>query len=261
MDLTASLLSANTFKRDRKIVWSVIVVLSLLSRLFIFSEARGMNKGIALCCITKLYAWTPRDFFFTFLMWVVMMMAMMIPSASPMILMFTSVNHKRREKENHFVPTWIFLFGYIAVWTGFSVAATFTQWYLHKKALLSPMMVTTSPIFGGILLIAAGIFQLTPLKNRCLSFCQNPFGFLMKDWREGKWGALLMGLKHGVFCTGCCWALMILLFVMGVMNIFWIGVISILVLLEKISPKDWPSSHISGILLILWGVLMAAGRL
>ena len=261
MDLTAPLPSSHTFKRDHVIVWSVIVVLSLLSWLFIFSEARGMNKGIALCCITKLYAWTPRDFFFTFLMWAVMMIAMMVPSASPMILMFTSVNRQRREKENPFVPTWIFLLGYIAVWTGFSVAATFAQWHLHEKTLLSPMMVATSPIFGGVLLIVAGIFQFTPLKNRCLSYCQTPLSFLMTSWREGKWGAFLMGLRHGAFCTGCCWALMALLFVLGVMNIFWIGVISIFVSLEKISPKNWPISQISGILLILWGVLMSAGRL
>src|ERR1700690_3554352 len=178
-----------------------------------------------------------------------MMVAMMIPSAAPMILTFAMVNRKRREQERPFVPTGIFLLGYLAVWTGFSALAAVAQWILHARALLSPMMVSTSPILGGGLLIAAGIFQWTPLKNACLTHCRSPLGFLMTDWREGRWGALFMGLKHGAYCAGCCWILMALLFVAGVMNLWWIAIIAVLVLLEKVAPKGFGVGKIAGVFL------------
>ena len=171
------------------------------------------------------------------------------------------VNRSRREKENPFVPTWIFLFGYLVVWTVFSFFVTTLQWYLHSKALLSPMMTSTSSVFGGILLFIAGLFQFTPFKNACLTYCRSPLSFLMTDWREGKWGALLMGLRHGVFCTGCCWLLMTLLFVLGVMNLFWIAAISLFVLIEKIIPRGNWISRAAGFFLMVWGILMTTGRL
>ena len=260
MDLTASP-PPRTLKRDRTVVLAVLAFLSFFSWLFIFYEARGMNNGTAMCCaVPSMRAWGLDDFFLIFIMWAVMMMAMMIPSATPMILMFASVNRKRREKENPFVATWIFLLGYITVWTGFSMLATLVQWYLHAKALLSSMMVSTNSLLGGFVLVVAGLFQLTPLKDRCLSYCQTPLSFLMTQWREGTWGTFVMGLRHGIFCTGCCWALMALLFVAGVMNLFWIALISIFVLLEKIAPKYFYINRVSGLLLILWGIFMLTGK-
>ena len=196
-----------------------------------------------------------------FLMWAEMMVAMMIPSAAPMILTFAMVNRKRREQERPFVPTGIFLLGYLAVWTGFSALAAAAQWILHAKALLSPIMVGTSPLLGGALLIVAGIFQWTPFKNACLSHCRTPLGFLMTDWQEGKRGAFTMGLKHGAYCTGCCWFLMALLFVAGVMNIWWIGIITVFVLLEKVAPEALALGKITGVALALWGVMMLLGNL
>ncbi len=200
--------------------------------------------------------WRFSDLFCLFMMWAVMMVAMMVPSATPMVLMFASVNRKRRENENPFVPTWIFLSGYLLVWTGFSVLATLGQWVLHAQALLSTMMVSTNFLFGGLLLIGAGVFQLTPMKNTCLQYCQSPFDFIMTRWQEGRWGAFSMGLKHGIFCTGCCWMLMALLFVVGVMNLFWVVSISIFVLIEKTFPKGLWISRGSGWLLIAGGVFM-----
>jgi predicted metal-binding membrane protein len=132
--------------------------------------------------------------------------------------------------------------------------AAVAQWYLHGKALLSPLMVSTSPRLAGGLLVAAGIFQWTPLKNACLAHCRTPLSFLMTDWREGSRGALAMGLKHGAYCTGCCWILMMLLFVAGVMNIFWIAIISVLVLAEKAAPNGFAVGKIIGGALILWGL-------
>src|SRR5215469_7956909 len=188
-----------------------------------------------------------------FFMWAEMMAAMMIPSAAPMILTFAMVQRKRREQERPFVPTGFFLSGYLLVWTMFSALAAFAQWILHAKALLSPMMAGTSPIFGGVLLIAAGIFQWTPLKNACLARCRSPLNFLLTDWREGKAGAFGMGLRHGAYCTACCWILMLLLFVAGVMNLFWIAAIAIFVLLEKILPRGALFGKIAGAFLIGWG--------
>src|SRR6185295_3176043 len=138
-----------------------------------------------------------------FLMWAEMMVAMMLPSSTPMILTFAKVQRNRREQEQPFVATGIFVAGYLAVWTAFSALAAVAQWVLHGKALLSPVMVSTSPLLGGVLLIVAGVFQWTPLKNACLATCCSPISFLMTGWREGKWGAFIMGLKHGAYCAGC----------------------------------------------------------
>src|SRR5262249_38976494 len=122
------------------------------------------------------------------------------------------------------------------------------------KALLNSQMVLVKPWISAACLILAGIYQFTSFKNVCLSHCQNPFGFLMNHWQSGRWGAFLTGLKHGAFCTGCCWALMLLLFVLGVMNFVWIAVISIFVLLEKIVPNRWLLSRLTGVVLIVWAV-------
>lgn len=189
-------------------------------------------------------------------MWAGMMVAMMVPSASPMIATFAMVQRKRREQERPFVPTGIFLAGYLLAWTIFSAFAAVAQWILHAKALLTPMMMSNNAILGGIILAAAGIFQFTPLKNACLNHCRSPLNFLLTDWREGKFGAFVMGLKHGAYCTGCCWVLMLLLFLGGVMNFFWIAAISIFVLLEKILPKGLLLGKFAGVILIIWALLM-----
>jgi predicted metal-binding membrane protein len=122
-----------------------------------------------------------------------------------MILMDTTINRRRREQQQPYVPTTVFLGGYLLIWSGFSVLATLVQWGLHSAALLSPMMRSTSPLVGGLVLLAAGSFQWTPLKYTCLMHCRSPLGFLMTDWREGSGGALIMGVRHGMYCVGCCW--------------------------------------------------------
>ena len=156
------------------------------------------------------------------------------------------------------MPTFIFVSGYLAVWMAFSLAAALAQWAFHSLALLSPQMASTSPWLAGILLIAAGIFQWTPLKNSCLRHCRTPLSFLLTDWREGQKGAFIMGLKHGAFCTGCCWILMSLLFVAGVMNIWWIGIITVFILLEKMAPKGSWIAKAAGIPILAWGVWLIA---
>jgi predicted metal-binding membrane protein len=175
----------------------------------------------------------------------------MAPSAAPMLLAFAAVNRRRRERQAPYVPTAVFLLGYVIVWTGFSVVATAVQFLLQAAALLSPALVSTSPVFGAGLLITAGVFQWTPLKNRCLTQCHSPLHFIMVAWREGSRGAFAMGLRHGIYCLGCCWAVMALLFVAGVMNLLWVATLSVFVLLEKLAPRY--ISRGGGALMILAG--------
>lgn len=253
-------------KRDRLIIGVALAGLALLAWGYMAFEARAMyHTGVCCCAGMKMSGpdttpWSAATLAPLFLMWAEMMVAMMIPSAAPMILTFALVQRKRREQERPFVSTGIFLLGYLVVWTGFSAVAALAQWVLHARALLSPLMVSTSPRLGGALLLAAGIFQWTPLKNACLTHCRSPLGFLLTDWREGGWGAFGMGLKHGAFCTGCCWFLMALLFVAGVMNLWWIAVIAGLVLLEKVMPRGLLIGKVAGALLAAWGVWLMLPR-
>jgi predicted metal-binding membrane protein len=202
--------------------------------------------------------WGPTAILLLFVMWTVMMVAMMVPSAAPMVLAFLSLNQRRQSAGRQFVPVGIFLAGYLAIWTAYSAVATLAQWGLHKAALLSPAMAATSPFLNGSLLIAAGIFQWTPLKHMCLKGCRSPLSFLMSEWRDGKGGAFIMGLRHGSYCVGCCWVLMALLFVAGVMNLLWVAVIAIFVMAEKTLPRGELLGHITGAALVAAGVALMA---
>jgi predicted metal-binding membrane protein len=202
--------------------------------------------------------WGVIDVALLFVMWTVMMVAMMVPSAAPMVLAFLTVNNCRQTSNRPLVPVWFFLVGYLAVWTAYSAVATLAQWGLRQAALLSTMMESTSPMLNGALLVAVGVFQWTPLKRACLSRCRSPLTFLMSEWREGMSGAFAMGLRHGSYCLGCCWILMALLFVTGVMNLFWVVGIALLVMAEKIFPKGELLARVSGVALALAGVTVLA---
>lgn len=191
------------------------------------------------------------DFSITFLMWAVMMVAMMLPSASPMILTYARMAAGRENASRAW--TWAFGAGYLAVWTAFSVAATVAQIALVRASLLTNAL-TVAPMLGAAILIGAGIYQFTPWKNACLKHCQSPIGFLMTHWRDGSTGAFRMGLEHGASCVGCCWLLMLLLFVAGVMNLVWVAALTIFVLLEKLLPWPRAVSFAAGIMLIASGV-------
>jgi len=205
-----------------------------------------------------LHEWGPITVLLLFVMWSVMMIAMMVPSAAPMILAFVTVNQRRQAANRPFVPVAIFLFGYLAVWTAFSAVATLGEWGLHQAALLSTTMTATSTALNGGLLIAAGIFQWTPMKRACLKGCRSPLSFLMSEWRDGKAGAFVMGLRHGAYCVGCCWFLMALLFVAGVMNLLWVAVIALFVMAEKISPKGELLARVAGVALVIAGAALLA---
>jgi predicted metal-binding membrane protein len=208
--------------------------------------------------MTGMQPWTATEFGLRLTMWAVMMVAMMVPTAAPMTLMYAAVARKAAAQHNPLAPTFIFVSGYIAMWTIFSLAATLAQHALDQAALLSPMMVSRSAVFGAALLIAAGIYQLTPLKNACLRNCRAPAHFLSRYWRTDNLGAFRMGLRLGAYCVGCCWILMGLLFVGGVMNLLWIAAIAIFVLLEKTIPFGDVNGRVAGAAMILVGALSLA---
>ena len=227
--------------RDRLVALFAVGVLCALAWAYLFSQAAGMPRmeGEDSLTISQLATWTLQELGFLFVMWSVMMVAMMLPSAAPVLLLFASLNERRAERSAA-VPTGVFILGYLLTWTAFSATASSAQWLLHRGALLSEGMVSASPVLGGALLVAAGLFQWTPLKNVCIRECRSPLSFLLREWREGVIGALRMGMRHGVYCVGCCWALMTLLFVGGVMNLLWVAALSVLVLIEKTAPAgEW----------------------
>jgi len=187
-------------------------------------------------------------------MWIVMMMAIMLPSAAPTVLLVTVLAGDRLGSSN-LVPATAMLFasGYLLVWSGFSLAATLLQWGLDKAGLLSETMAFTGAILANAVLIAVGIYQWTPLKDTCLRYCRSPTEFLVRHWRQGTLGAVRIGVRHGLFCLGCCWMLMALSFVGGLMNLAWVGAIALFVLVEKAMPGGDRISRVSGVLLIVWG--------
>lgn len=217
-----------------------------------------MNMEALFFAMPMTPTWTAIDVMLLFLMWFVMMIAMMTPSISPLILIFAMVNRQRKELKNPFVPTGYLLAGYFLVWAGFSLFATVLQWLLQQISMLNPEMETTNNTLGGIILLAAGIFQFTPLKQRCLHYCRTPVDFIHRHWKDGKRGALLMGMKNGMYCLGCCWILMALLFVSGIMNLLWIVLIGLFVLIEKVLPGVKWFSFIAGTALIIYGALILA---
>lgn len=201
--------------------------------------------------------WSLENYLTMFSMWAVMMVAMMVPSALPMILIYAGSVKKARRDGGNLAPLSVFVLGYIIIWTAFSAGAAFLQLFLQNLGAVNKMMVGTNAWLTGGLLIIAGLYQMSPLKNTCLRFCQHPVMFITKHWRTGTMGALRMGLIHGGYCVGCCWALMILLFVGGVMNLLWVAALAIYVLLEKVipTPKKW--GLYSGLALVLGGVYLA----
>jgi predicted metal-binding membrane protein len=243
-------------RRDRVVLLAALAVLSLASWAYLVYDARKMATTGACCAVVAnadLRTWLSADVLLLFVMWAVMMVAMMAPTAAPMVLTFAAVNRRRRQADRPYVPTAFFLLGYLLAWTIFSAAATAAQWALHATALLSTQMVGTSPALGGAILVAAGVFQLTPQKQACLAHCRTPLTFIMTEWRDGPAGALRMGLRHGTFCLGCCWILMLVLFVTGVMNLLWVGLLTAFVLLEKLAPAGPWWGRVGGLLLIGWG--------
>jgi len=236
-------------RHDRLVVGGGLLLVTSLAWCYLFAGA-----GMGATDMSMPMPWSVGYATLVFVMWWVMMVAMMLPGAAPMILLFALVNRKIRAMGAPGVPTALFASGYLLAWGCFSLFATFVHLLLDQAGLLSARMSSQSVPVGGLLLVLAGVYQLTPYKYACLRHCRGPMDFIIRYWRPGRTGALAMGLHHGALCIGCCWVVMGLLFYGGVMNLFWIMGIAVLVLLEKLLPAAEYLSFASGMAFIGWGL-------
>jgi predicted metal-binding membrane protein len=241
-------------RRDRIVVVAALLGVVILAWGYVLAGAgMNMHKTGGMPMELQPTMWTPAYAAFVLVMWAVMMAAMMLPSAAPMILLYGTIARRRERQGDMAVGAGTFGLGYIVVWAAFSLVAVALQFGLHHAALLSPMMSMTSKSVAGAVLIVAGVYQWTPLKQACLRRCRSPLEFLMTERREGHGGAFIMGLRHGAYCLGCCWMLMLLLFVGGIMNTAWIAGIAAFVLIEKIAPAGQWIGRAAGVVLVVWG--------
>jgi predicted metal-binding membrane protein len=245
-------------RRDRMLVLAGLLVVIALAWAYLLLGAgvpmdqMDMGGGQMMVMAPE---WSAGYATLMFLMWAVMMVAMMLPSAAPAILLAAALM-KRRGGNRIFGPTWLFALGYLAVWVAFSALATTLQWGLDRAGLLSTAMASASTVLAGSLLIAAGIYQWTPFKQACLVQCRSPYELMTRYWRQGAWGPMSAGARHGLFCLGCCWVLMALLFVGGLMNLLWIAALALLVLIEKLLPAGPRAGRLIGVALMAWGAFV-----
>lgn len=229
---------------DRIIVLVLLVAVTLLAWAYTVHQAHvmramavhmGPDMGMPM---SGEPSWTGLGTLLMMVMWAVMMAAMMVPGTSPMVTAFAAINRRRRERDAPYVPTAMFLAGYLVVWAGFAILATAVQWMLQRLGFLTEMMQSASYYLSASLFLAAGLYQFSPLKQRCLAYCRSPEGFILSEWRDGMLGAVVMGLRHGLFCLGCCAWLMALLFAIAVMDLRWVAALTVMVTAEKLLP--WP---------------------
>ena len=228
---------------DRIIVAGLLLLVAALAWAFTVHQARLMDEmEVAMWRDMNMSmngmepSWAAIDALLLFVMWSAMMAAMMVPGASPMVSAFATINRRRRQRSAPYVPTAVFLLGYLITWAAFSVMATALQWLLQTTGLLTTMMQSTSYFWSAALFLAAGLYQFSPLKERCLAYCRTPDSFILSEWRDGALGAAIMGWRHGLFCLGCCMALMVLLFAVAVMDLRWVAALTALVTAEKLLP-------------------------
>jgi len=252
-------------RRDQGAVIAGLAVITAAAWVYTVGQAAQMAGGAVdqsmpntMHAMLMTQPWTSSEFGLRLAMWGVMMVAMMVPTAVPMTLVYAAVARKAAAQRSPVPPTFVFVAGYVTVWGLFSVFATLAQRGLDAASLLSPTMAANSTVFGGAVLVAAGIYQFTPLKHACLQHCRAPAHFLSNYWRRGTVGAFRMGLRLGTYCLGCCWILMALLFVGGVMNLLWIAAIAGFVLIEKTLPFGESGSRIAGATAIGAGILSMA---
>lgn len=237
----------------------VIVVIAISWGYLVYMAwgMENMDLAAAWWIMPRMTDWGGADLALVFAMWAVMMAAMMLPSAVPMLLLMARANAQRYTRTRAPLATSAVGLGYVTAWGGFSALATLLQWRLLEARLLSPMMVSASPYLSALLLAAAGAYQFTAWKYACLSQCRSPLGVLMTQRREGMSGAWLLGLRQGTYCVGCCWLLMVLLFVLGVMNLVWIAALTLLVLLEKVLRQPRWLVRLTGVALLGWAAVVA----
>ena len=243
-------------ERTRRAVAAGLIVVTVLSWLYLVLLSARMSDMGSPFAMPMTASWTWSDALLMWTMWSVMMAGMMLPAASPMVSAYARTVRSGRPGTHGSTP--LFVVGYLATWSGFALVATAAQWGLHQAALVNAMGTSTSRWLGGLLLLTAAAYQFTGAKDACLTQCRTPLSFLLNQWRCGRRGALIMGIRHGAVCIGCCWALMAVLFVLGVMNLWWIAVVAAVVLVEKVAPGDWIRRPLGGALAV-WGSLLLLG--
>ncbi len=246
-------------RRDRQVGLVALCFFIALAWWYLLTGAGMPGDMPSMAGMDMTQEWTPRYAVLVFIMWWVMMIAMMLPSATPMILLFGMMNRREASRGSTPVSSATFALGYLTVWGMFSLLATTLQWQFERLALMSPAMVTTSAVLGGMILIGAGAYQLTPFRDACLQSCRGPIDFFARYWSPGAAGAWKMGLRHGLFCLGCCWMLMALLFYGGVMNLYWIIGLALYVLVERFIAWSRFVSRLASAVLIFWGLFVLAG--
>ena len=258
----------SALKRDRMLVIAALAAVSIFAWAYTLAGVgMPMNAfemtamGDVGTVLTTPMPWSPRYALLVYLMWLTMMIAMMLPSAAPMVLLFAAIARRQQPQAVSQPGTAAFVAGYLAVWALFSACAALAHRGLEMSGFLTPMMTPTSALVGGALLVAAGLYQMTPLKQACLRSCREPIRFLTQHWRPGASGAARMGVVHGASCLGCCWVLMLLLFFGGVMNLYWIAGIATYVLAEKLFPRARWLSYATGAALAVWGISVLAHAL
>ena len=262
-------------RRDRAVIIAALVVITGLAWAYVVWLADDMAMGgVDMTGFRMIPAgvglmmpasapWQPIELAFTFVMWVVMMIGMMTPSAAPMVLLYARVGRQAAVQGKPFANSNWFFGGYLSAWMAFALVATLAQWALQSASLLTPMMASANTLFGGAVLMAAGFYQWTPLKDACLRQCQAPLQFIQRHggFRRDARGSLGLGVRHGAYCVGCCWTLMALLFVGGVMNLLWIAALTIFVLLEKVIPAGRMIARVAGAVLVAGGGWLLAAAL
>ena len=249
--------------KDKSIVYIGVIAVMLVSWLYLLNMAEQHSRmDMSMMSMPQSdlgYGSTLYDFLILFLMWSVMMTAMMLPGILPATTIFAAFNQRKKAHAKPYVRTYIFVMAYLSAWIACSVLFALTQSSLSTAGVLDSAMKTNNSLLSGGILILAGIYQWTPLKEACLRQCRSPFGFFIARWREGHWGAIYMGWRYGLFCVGCCWALMAIMFSVGAMNILWMAILSLFVLCEKIFPQSTLLRNIAGILLVCWGGYLLLG--
>lgn len=245
-----------TLRHDRRVVAASLALVVALAWVYLWRGAADMDAMRRVMDMSVPLAMEP-DFVLTFVMWAVMMVGMMLPSAAPTVLLYATLVRKQNAGNTLLPAVWIFTSGYLAAWTAFSIAAAALQVALERGMLLTSEMISANRALSAGVLIAAGIYQVLPLKELCLANCRNPLAVLTMRWRPGATGAFRMGLEHGTYCIGCCWLLMALLFVAGVMNLLWVALIAVFVFAEKLLPWPRHTSRLASAALIAAGILVA----
>lgn len=235
----------------RTTVWLALLLLSAIAWMIILQQTRmigSMNQGMAAMDAgpVSLLLFLP--------LWISMMVAMMFPSVAPVVLLFAAINTKRRAASQPATPTWVFLTGYLLVWSLFGIGAYLLSLVVPALGMMAVGLRMDNPVAAGIVLMLAGLYQLTPLKQVCLHHCRSPLGVILHGWRDGRGGAFRMGFEHGAYCLGCCWGLMLVLFVVGLMNLVWMVLLTVAIFVEKVFPQGQLISKLIALALMLFGL-------